>query len=116
MSQMSPISQIVGYIAGLCTTFSAVPQIIKCYKAKSTQDLSYLTLGMVETGVISWTVYGVLNKDYPIILWNVVSVVINTMLLALKIKYDGWRDKQVCVVSMGGAEGNIEAQPLTNKI
>lgn len=100
------MSQIVGYIAGVCTTFSAIPQIVKCYKTRSTQDLSYLTLGMVETGVITWSVYGALTKDYPIIMWNVVSVIINTMLIALKMKCDGMRNKELV----------IETQSLTNNI
>lgn len=85
---MTSYQQTIGYLAGVCTTFSAVPQIIKCYRTKSTQDLSYVTLGMVEAGVILWTVYGAVDKDYPIILWNVVSVVINTTLIAMKIRYD----------------------------
>lgn len=82
------MTEAVGYVAGICTTFSAVPQIVKCYKSKSAADLSYLTLGLVETGLILWATYGILDKNYPIIVWNAVSILINTTLVAMKIRYD----------------------------
>lgn len=87
------IPETIGYIAGLCTTFSAIPQIIKCYKSKSAKDLSYITLGMVETGLLLWITYGALDKNYPIVVWNVVSTAINTTLIVMKSRYDKLENK-----------------------
>lgn len=89
------IANVLGYVAGVCTTFSGLPQIIHCYRSKSTKDLSFISLGMTETGVVLWAVYGGLHKDGPIILWNVVSFILCTTLISMKVIYERHRTEEL---------------------
>lgn len=114
---MINVSDSIGYIAGVCTTFGSIPQIIKCYQTKSTKDLSYITLGMFESGVILWTVYGALNKYYPIIIWNIISTMINTTLIFIKIKYDknGISTSSVLTIEKIPLSSSIQEMSVTIK-
>ena len=63
------------------------PDDVKMVKEKKVEDLS---LGMFLTlliGIILWVVYGVLRDDWPIIITNSFSVLLNFFILFLKFKY-----------------------------
>jgi len=77
----------IGLIAATLTTISFLPQAIKSWKTRSAKDLS---LGMFATfcaGVLLWLIYGLLNRDLPIILSNAVTFVLALAILILKIKH-----------------------------
>ncbi len=78
---------IIGLIAASLTTFAFLPQSIKAIKTKHTGDISLLTLVMLEVGIIVWIVYGVLDKDIPLVAANSVSFVFMTVTLILKLKH-----------------------------
>lgn len=80
----------VGYVAGCCTTFSGVPQIVRVMKTQSTGDLSYVSLGMTGVGVVLWTAYGAYLKNGPILVFNVMS----TVLAAWLIGYKAWNERK----------------------
>lgn len=42
---------------------------------------------MLEFGLITWLIYGILIKSIPIIAANTVSIVLMSIILLLKIKY-----------------------------
>ncbi len=78
---------MMGYLAGFLTTVAFVPQVVKTWKSKSTEDLS---LGMFATfcsGVFCWLMYGILIGDGPIILWNGITLTLALCILAMKLKY-----------------------------
>lgn len=77
---------IIGLIAASLTTFAFLPQSIKAIKTKHTADLSLLMLIMLEVGIVIWIVYGLLEKDIPLIAANSVSFVLITITLILKIR------------------------------
>lgn len=81
------LTTIIGLIAASCTTISFVPQAMKTIKTK---DIKGLSLGMyivLTTGIFLWLVYGILNKDLPVILSNFITLVITLIILTLIIKY-----------------------------
>ncbi len=77
---------IIGLIAASLTTFAFLPQSIKAIKTKHTADLSLLMLIMLEVGIVIWIVYGLLEKDIPLLAANSVSFVLITITLILKIR------------------------------
>lgn len=85
---MLPLLNIIGYSAGVFTTFGALPQIIRALKTKSTKDLSYTSLIIIDIGVVLWAVYGVLLKDGPLIVWDTIAFILYTTLIILKFRYD----------------------------
>lgn len=77
---------IIGLIAASLTTFAFLPQSIKAIKTKHTADLSLLMLIMLEVGIVIWIVYGLLERDIPLLAANSVSFVLITITLILKIR------------------------------
>ena len=78
---------VIGLAAGVLTTVSFVPQIMKILKTKSAEDVSRKMFIAIAVGVALWLVYGILLKQWPIIVWNSVSLVLAGAILALKFKY-----------------------------
>jgi len=81
------LATIIGFIAAFLTTFAFLPQSIKTIKTKETKDISLTTLIMIEFGLISWLIYGLMSNSLPVIAANTVSIVIISIILILKIKY-----------------------------
>jgi MtN3 and saliva related transmembrane protein len=80
-------TQVIGLFAGICTSSSLLPQLIKTIKEKKAEDISKLMLFVLMTGVATWVVYGFLRNDLPIILTNSFSLLLNVTMLVLRFKY-----------------------------
>lgn len=77
----------LGVLAGCLSQFAVIPQIVKCYKSRSTNDLSLLTLTMSILGSSLWLVYGGLQHDKALIICNVIAVTLGAILLSFKIRF-----------------------------
>ncbi len=78
---------LVGYIAATLTTAAFLPQVLKVWKSKSTEDLALPTLLSFIAGVSMWLIYGLLVRSIPIIIANIATLVLNLMILRFKLKY-----------------------------
>ena len=74
-------------LAASLTTISFLPQIIKIWKTQKTGDISFVMYIILVTGVFLWLIYGFLIKDLPLILANLVTLILVSSVLFLKIKY-----------------------------
>ncbi len=81
--------EIMGIIAGGLTTTSLVPQVIKTYKSRSAADLSLKMFSLFSLGVLLWLIYGIINKDLPIILANLFTLALALTLLFFKFRFKG---------------------------
>ncbi|MBI2140894.1 SemiSWEET transporter [Candidatus Woesearchaeota archaeon] len=79
--------EIVGFAAGILTTFGFVPQIIKGYKTKHLGDLSYLMNASLTLGMSLWLSYGISKKDIVIIAANIAGIALNITLILMKYHY-----------------------------
>ena len=80
-------AQWIGTIAGILTASSMLPQVIKTIKDKHAADVSIAMLLVLTSGNALWMYYGILKDDYPIIITNCFSVLVNLTMLGLRIKY-----------------------------
>jgi MtN3 and saliva related transmembrane protein len=80
-------TQTIGISAGVCTSISLLPQLVKLIKNKKAEDLSLFYLIILFIGLALWIWYGILRQDIPIIATNAVSIVLNIAILILGIKY-----------------------------
>jgi MtN3 and saliva related transmembrane protein len=76
----------LGYAAGLLTTGSCVPQVVKSVQSHSVHDLSLLMLLMLVVGVLFWVIYGVALRDWPIVVSNGISFALWATVLWLKLR------------------------------
>lgn len=81
--------QFVGIGAGILTSISMLPQLIKTFKEKKAEELSLLMILALITGISGWIWYGILRDDLPIIITNGFSLFLNFILLFFRIKYAG---------------------------
>lgn len=80
-------TQIIGIVAGICTTIAFLPQVIKTWRSKSAKDLSLGMFSIFCTGVALWLTYGILIGDLPIILANGLTFLLAGTLLYFKLVY-----------------------------
>ncbi|WP_415325851.1 SemiSWEET transporter [Chryseobacterium sp. MMS23-Vi53] len=72
---------ILGIVAGVLTSISMIPQLIKVLKEKDAENLSWVMLMVLITGLSLWVWYGFLKDELPIILSNAFAVLVNIILL-----------------------------------
>ncbi|MEM1120904.1 MAG: SemiSWEET transporter [Bacteroidota bacterium] len=84
---MNNVESWLGILAGFCTTVAILPQIWKVYKTKKVEDVSLPMFLTMLTGVGLWTVYGVMKDDLPIIIFNGIGFVLNSIQLLLIVRY-----------------------------
>ena len=82
-------TQWFGIVAGVMTAVSMLPQLIKIIKEKKADDISVIMLMVLIVGLGLWVVYGFMREDWPIILTNSFSFLLNLLVLTLRIKFRG---------------------------
>ncbi|PJJ80038.1 SemiSWEET family sugar transporter [Mucilaginibacter auburnensis] len=80
-------TQILGLVAGVCTSAASLPQIITTIKTKKAADVSPFMFIVLLTGNSLWVWYGFIKSDFPIIATNIVSIILSGVMLYLKFKY-----------------------------
>jgi MtN3 and saliva related transmembrane protein len=92
---------VVGTVAGFCTTFAFVPQLIKIWR-QGGRDLSYGMLALYLIGAMLWFVYGVLLHAQAVIVTNFATAIVIALATAMK----AWtaRRDDVRASLMGAAE------------
>jgi MtN3 and saliva related transmembrane protein len=79
--------EIVGIAAGICTSISLLPQLIKLFKHKKAEDISLFYLVILFIGLSLWIWYGILREDLPIMVTNGFSLIINGIVIVLGVRY-----------------------------
>ena len=80
-------TDLVGYLAGVFLALSFLPQVWKTWRTKSAKDLSLGMTSLFAAGVALWLIYGFLLNEPPIIFWNVITMVLASLLLVFKLKF-----------------------------
>jgi MtN3 and saliva related transmembrane protein len=77
---------LLGAVAGLCTSFSFVPQVQKAWQGTDTAAISkrMYVISLAAFGL--WIVHGIMIGSVPIILFNAVNIVCSGLILALKLR------------------------------
>ncbi len=78
---------VLGIIAGVLTSVSMIPQLIKVVKSKNAEDLSWVMIMVLISGLSLWVWYGFIQNELPIIISNAFAVLVNIALLICCIKY-----------------------------
>jgi uncharacterized protein with PQ loop repeat len=70
-------SEIFGFLAGLGTTFAAVPDLIAMLRRRSSAGMNPRMAAIMGLFQILWIYYGLLIASRPVIAWNLIAVFIN---------------------------------------
>jgi len=85
--ESSQITSITGIAASVFTAASLLPQLIKLLREKKAEDISLLMLAVLFIGLALWIAYGILKKDWIIIIANSFSLLINVLVVIFSLKY-----------------------------
>ncbi|MCB4378568.1 glutathione synthetase [Synechococcus sp. MU1650] len=78
-------SELVGYLAAGLTRVSFFPQAIKTLRSGDTKSISLGMYGLFTSGVALWSLYGLLVKDGPVLVANLITLVPAAVVLQRKI-------------------------------
>jgi MtN3 and saliva related transmembrane protein len=80
-------SEIFGFIAGLGTTFAAVPDLLAMLRRRSAAGMNPRMAGIMGIFQILWVYYGLLILSRPVIAWNVIAILINSLSVAAYVHF-----------------------------
>lgn len=78
---------LIGSAAAVLTTTAFVPQAWQVWRTRHTADISLGMYVLFTAGVALWMSYGILLTAWPIIIANSITLLLASMVLAMKIKF-----------------------------
>jgi MtN3 and saliva related transmembrane protein len=93
----------LGLVAGACTTFAFIPQVLRVWKTRSAADISYGMYFIYLTGNGLWFAYAFYTSSFPLMITNVVTIILSGSVVFLKVRLE----------RPGGIE--LEQQSLSSK-
>lgn len=84
---MTELSDWIGMAGGTLTTLSFIPQVLKTWKSRRTRDISLTMFLSFTLGVFLWLVYGLMIGAWPVVLANLVTLLLASIILYLKLKH-----------------------------
>ncbi|MCS7097993.1 MAG: SemiSWEET family transporter [Candidatus Methanomethyliaceae archaeon] len=79
--------EIIGILAGLLTSSSFLPQILKIYKMKSAEEISLPFLLMQLIGILLWLFYGFTISSIAVVFANILAAIGIFTLILEKLLY-----------------------------
>lgn len=70
-------SEILGFVAGLGTTFAALPDLVAMLRRRSSAGMNPRMAALMGIFQILWIYYGLLIASRPLVAWNVIAVLTN---------------------------------------
>ena len=80
-------SEVVGIVAGFGTTFAALPDLIAMLKRRSSKGMNPTMAGIMGVFQVVWVYYGLLIASRPVIVWNIVAVLINSLMVGAYVYF-----------------------------
>jgi MtN3 and saliva related transmembrane protein len=77
----------LGFIAGAVTSIGFIPQLVRGFKTKHLEDVSYWMPLVLATGMSLWLIYGFFRQDIAIVVANSLGVTCSILLLIMKKWY-----------------------------
>lgn len=84
---MNQTLEILGLVAGAVTSVGYIPQLVKGYRTKKLEDVSYFMPAILAIGMVLWFIYGVLLESIAIIAANVFGIGCSVVLIIMKKMY-----------------------------
>lgn len=76
---------VIGFVAGMCSAYSFVPQVRKVLREGDTEAISSRMYVVTVTAFTLWIVYGWFIGSVPIVVFNLVSLALSGTILVMKM-------------------------------
>ena len=77
---------LLGTAAGLCTTFSFVPQVVKAWRESDSQAISLRMYWVSLAAFVLWMVHGLMVERLPIVVFNAFNLILGGLVLGLTLR------------------------------
>lgn len=84
---MTDLANLLGSVAGFCTTIAFLPQVIRIWKTRQARDVSLAMYAIFLVGILLWLAYGCVLGAVPIIVTNLCSLVLAGAVLLMKLHF-----------------------------
>jgi MtN3 and saliva related transmembrane protein len=78
---------IIGMAGAALTTLCWLPQATKIIRSRDTRAISLAGTLAFTTGIAFWLAYGIALADWPLMISNAVTLVLMTIIVALKLRH-----------------------------
>jgi MtN3 and saliva related transmembrane protein len=79
--------EYIGYAAGILTVVALLPQVVRAWRTRQTNDLSLATFSLLVLAALLWVTYGVIRTDWPVVATNAGVAVLNGALIVAKRRH-----------------------------
>lgn len=79
--------EVIGMGAGLLSCVTFIPQVVKTYRTKSTEDVSLWMFVLASLGTLLWLAYGFLISSFSILFTNFVVLGLSLIMLYFFYRY-----------------------------
>ena len=77
---------IIGLIAGCLSSWSLVPQLLKCWRDGLTEAVSKKMFATRAFGLVLWIVYGFFAGSLPVVIFSSINLLLSITILVLTIR------------------------------
>lgn len=93
------LTQIIGFVASLCSVTSFVPQAWKVIRTRDASGISTRMYVLTVVGFSLWLTYGIMLGSWPLMLANGTCLLLSAFILAMKVM--GRRVREQVAESIG---------------
>ncbi len=86
-TQLPNLTDWLGYVAATLTTASFVPQAWLIFRTRNVSGISLAMYSAFTAGIALWLAYGVMLGAWPIIIANIVTLILASCILVMKIRH-----------------------------
>jgi len=81
-------TDLLGYCAAALTTLSFVPQALLTLRTRNVAGISLGMYSAFTAGVALWLAYGLMLGEWPIVVANLLTLILASVILGLKVMVD----------------------------
>ncbi|ANY79357.1 hypothetical protein BB934_14965 [Microvirga ossetica] len=85
---------VLATIAGILSTSSFVPQVVKAWRERDTRAISKHMYMVTVTAFVLWALYGYLIGSWPVVIFNLLSLGLSGTILVFKIRNERRRRRE----------------------
>lgn len=79
---------IIGYSASICMVLGYLPQAIATIRTRDTDGIAMPTFCMLGLGSVFFVVQGLMLRNWPLVITNVVATVCSMIIFGIKLYND----------------------------
>jgi MtN3 and saliva related transmembrane protein len=84
---MQNTGELFGLIAGPCTTFGFVLQVLKILRTRDTKAISLSMYIVFTFGVLCWLLYGLTLGSVAMVLFNALTLILGIIVIIAKVRF-----------------------------